>query len=219
MTRPPIRGLYAIADTDVISVQRLTEAVAQAIAGGARLVQYRNKTGPADERERLAQSLATVCRQHGVLYVVNDDADLAAAVGADGVHVGRDDAPIAKVRERLGPRRLVGVSCYNDLGLAVQAEAAGADYVAFGSFFPSPTKPQAVRADIDLLRRARSRLRVPVVAIGGITPENGARLVAAGADALAVITGVFAQSDIEAAARRYAQLFEQRTDETKHSPT
>ncbi|BAU50400.1 thiamine-phosphate pyrophosphorylase [Sulfurifustis variabilis] len=219
MTRPPIRGLYAIADTDVISVQRLTEAVAQAIAGGARLVQYRNKTGPADERERLAQSLATVCRQHDVLYVVNDDADLAAAVGADGVHVGRDDAPIAKVRERLGPRRLVGVSCYNDLGLAVQAEAAGADYVAFGSFFPSPTKPQAVRADIDLLRRARSRLRVPVVAIGGITPENGARLVAAGADALAVITGVFAQSDIEAAARRYAQLFEQRTDETKHSPT
>lgn len=218
MTRRPIRGLYAIADTGVISGDRLLDAVGQAITGGARLVQYRDKEG-AGARTGQARALAALCRRLGVLYIVNDDPELAAAAGADGVHIGRDDAPLAQVRERLAQGSIVGVSCYNDLGRALAAEAAGADYVAFGSFYPSATKPHAVRADLELLREARARLRLPVVAIGGITPENGARLIAAGADALAVINGVFAQPDIEAAARRYAQLFEHRPDEAYRNPT
>lgn len=218
MTRHPIRGLYAIADTGVIVGERLINAVEQAIAGGARLVQYRSKNGVRDD-PRLASVLATVCRRLGALYIVNDDPALAAAAGADGVHIGHDDPSIARAREQLGKERIIGVSCYNDLGRALAAETAGADYVAFGSFFPSSTKPRAVRADLDLLHAARMRLRLPVVAIGGITPENGARLIAAGADALAVITGVFAQPDVEAAARRYAQLFEHRPDEAQRNPT
>lgn len=223
MTARAIRGLYAIADAAVIPPDRLVDAVARAIAGGARVVQYRFKAGdpPAtsDARAALAAALAGACRRHGVVYLVNDDVELARSADADGVHIGRDDSPIDRVRGRLGPGRLIGVSCYNELERALAAQAAGADYVAFGSFFPSVTKPHAVRADLELLRRARACLRVPVVAIGGITPDNGARLVAAGADALAVITGVFAQPDVEAAARRYAQLFEHRSDETERLPT
>jgi thiamine-phosphate pyrophosphorylase len=216
MTTGPIRGLYAIADPDVIPDDRLGKAVAQAIAGGARLIQYRSKTRRSAERVRQATELAAVCRRLGALYVVNDDPELATLTGADGVHVGREDATIAQARGWLGNDRIVGVSCYNELARAVVAEAAGADYVAFGSFFPSTTKPEAAQADMDLLRQARSRLRLPLVAIGGISPENGARLIAAGADALAVISGVFAQPDIEAAARRYAQLFEYSTYDDPH---
>jgi thiamine-phosphate pyrophosphorylase len=139
--------------------------------------------------------------------LVNDDVELAAAVEADGVHLGRDDPAIERARARLGKSALIGVSCYNQLARALDAETRGADYVAFGSFFPSPTKPGAVRASLDLLQEARARLRVPIVAIGGITPENGASLIAAGADLLAVIDGVFNRTDIRAAAARYTQLF------------
>jgi thiamine-phosphate pyrophosphorylase len=144
----------------------------------------------------------------GALFIVNDDVELALAVDADGVHVGRDDEGVAAARARLGPGRLVGASCYDQLGLARAAVAAGADYVAFGSFFPSPTKPNAARADVGLLRRARHELGVPLVAIGGITPENGAPLVAAGADMLAAIGAVFGASDPRAAAAAFAPLFD-----------
>lgn len=219
MSARAIRGLYAIADAGVLPAERLVGAAAQAIAGGARVIQYRDKTGrPAGERARLARALAALCRGAGVLFIVNDDPELAATALADGVHLGRDDLPVGLARARLGAGRLVGVSCYDDLARAREASAAGADYVAFGSFYPSATKPQAVRAGVELLRQARARLRVPVVAIGGITPENGARLIAAGADALAVITGIFAQPDIEAAARRYARLFEHEPHEAEPNP-
>ena len=140
--------------------------------------------------------------------IVNDDVALAAAVEAAGVHLGHNDAAPAAARDLLGPRAIIGVSCYNRLDLALAARDQGADYVAFGSFFPSSTKPLAVRADIDLLRRARRELRLPLVAIGGITPENGAVLVGAGADMLAVVTGVFGAPDPQAAARAYARLFD-----------
>jgi len=205
----PGRGLYAIADA--VCDER---AVSEAIAGGAVVVQYRAKSKPSDERRRQqALVLGRVCHRHAVPFIVNDDPELARTVGADGVHLGRSDAPYAVAREVLGPTAIIGVSCYDDLDRAREAAAAGADYVAFGSFYPSASKPDAVRAEPALLGRARRRLSIPLVAIGGITPENGARLIGAGVDLLAVIRGVFGscdhrEADPRAAARRYAGLFE-----------
>ncbi|MEK7815994.1 MAG: thiamine phosphate synthase [Pseudomonadota bacterium] len=204
---PRLHGLYAIADTHYLDAARLAPAVEAAIAGGARVVQYRDKRHDAASRVRQALDLAAICRRHGVLFLVNDDVVLAEAAGADGVHLGRGDMPLSEARRRLGAEKIIGVSCYNELERALAAERTGADYVAFGSFFPSRTKPQAVRATPDLLRAAKQRLHIPVVAIGGITPENGAVLIEAGADMLAVIEGVFAQPDVSAAAKRYARLF------------
>lgn len=202
-----LAGLYAIADTRYLDGARIAAAVADSIAGGARVIQYRDKKYGAKSRFRQASELAGLCHQHGVLFIVNDDAELAKQVHADGVHLGREDTSLAQARAQLGTRAIIGVSCYNELERALRAQADGADYVAFGRFFPSRTKPQAVQAEPALLREARQKLRVPIVAIGGITPENGASLIAAGADALAVIEGVFGQADVRAAAERYAQLF------------
>jgi thiamine-phosphate pyrophosphorylase len=200
-------GLYAIADTAVIRAGALATAVKAALDGGARAIQYRDKGGDPRRRGLEARSLARLCRDAGALFIVNDDATLAAEADADGVHLGREDAALDECRHRLGAQAIIGVSCYNRLELAIEAERNGADYVAFGSFFASAVKPDAVHATLELLRAARARLRVPIAAIGGITPENAPALVAAGADFLAVITGVFSQPDIEAAARRYAALY------------
>lgn len=205
-----LAGLYAIAGTHYLDDTRLIDAVTQAIAGGARVIQYRDKKHTAIERMRQASELARLCRQQGVLFIVNDDVELAKQAQADGVHLGREDAAPATAREQFGPRAIIGVSCYNELARAEAAEKQGADYVAFGRFFPSRTKPHAVQAGLDLLREAKRKLHIPVVAIGGITPENGASLIAAGADALAVIEGVFGQADVRAAAERYANLFNNR---------
>ena len=202
-----ITGLYAIADTQYLDDARLLPAVGKAVAGGARIVQYRDKKHGAADRVRQAAELASLCRKHGALFIVNDDAELAMQAQADGVHLGREDVSLVQARTQLGPQAIIGVSCYNELARAVQAQNEGADYVAFGRFFPSRTKPQAVQADLELLREAKTKLHIPIVAIGGITPENGASLIAAGADALAVIEGVFGQADVRAAAARYARLF------------
>ena len=203
-----LRGLYAITDPTLAVGGSLVDAVAQALAGGARAVQYRDKGADVARRQAEAAALASLCHGAGALFIVNDDVELAVSVHADGVHLGRDDAAISAARARLGPDRLVGASCYDQFALAEAAVAAGADYVAFGSFHPSPTKPDAVRADAGLLHRARRALAVPLVAIGGITPENGAPLVAAGADMLAVIHALFGASDVRAAATAFARLFD-----------
>lgn len=203
-----IRGLYAIADTSHLDDARLVPAVAQALRGGAQVVQYRDKSHDGTLRERQARALRRLCDERRACLIINDDAKLARAVGADGLHLGRHDRSIETARAIVGEDAIIGVSCYNEPARAEAAVAEGADYVAFGSFYPSSTKPQAVRANPGLLRAARARLNVPLVAIGGITPENGAGLVAAGADALAVISGLFDRPDIEAAARRYAELFQ-----------
>ncbi len=203
----PLRGLYVITDSDLIAPGRLSSCVLAAILGGARIIQYRDKSRGADKRLWEARELGELCRAREVPMIVNDDVELAAAAGAAGVHLGKDDASVATARMRLGKQALIGVSCYNRLDLALEAAAQGADYVAFGSFFSSPTKRDAVRADIELLRRARSSLSLPIVAIGGITPGNGDALLAAGADCLAVISGVFGHTDVKAAARAYARLF------------
>ena len=206
--KPRVTGLYAIADSSYLAADQFVPAVRAALDGGARVIQYRDKKSESRQREAIARALNALCREHAVPFLINDDVALAAIVGAAGVHLGRDDPDIAAARAALGDAALIGVSCYNELARAQSAQALGADYVAFGRFFPSRTKPQAVPATPELLRAARAALKIPIVAIGGITPENGASLIAAGADALAVIEGVFNQPDIRAAAERYARLFE-----------
>jgi thiamine-phosphate pyrophosphorylase len=196
-----------ITDADRRRGAGLVPRVAAAISGGARLVQYRDKSTDAAKRRAEAAALLALCQSHGVPLIINDDVELAVAIGADGVHLGRDDPEVEAARRRLGPGPLVGVSCYDRFELALAARAAGADYIAFGSFFPSTTKPGAVRASDALLGRARRELGLPVVAIGGITPENGAALIAAGADMLAVIHAVFGAADVRAAASALARLF------------
>jgi len=208
MGRSVPRGLYAITDSTLIPPEQLIEAVALAIQGGAIMIQYRNKGGDESLRQWEAQDLVNLCRPLGVPLIINDDVKLAQMVRAHGVHLGKEDPHIAEARAALGPNAIIGVSCYNELERALAAEQAGADYVAFGSFFPSATKPQAVPAELALLREAKQRLKIPVVAIGGITADNGARLIEAGADLLAVISDVFGQRDIRAAAERIARLFE-----------
>ena len=208
MSAPSLpRGLYAITDNQLIPPGELIQRVSLAIAGGAAIIQYRDKSAAPSANLDEVASLAVLCRQHDIPLIVNDDVELAAAVGATGVHLGRDDAALQAARARLGAEAIIGISCYNDLQRARQAVQAGADYVAFGRFYPSHSKPQAVLAEPALLSQATTELALPVVAIGGITPANGRALLAAGASMLAAIHGVFGQPDISAAARRYADLF------------
>lgn len=202
-----LRGLYVITDDRLTPGEKLLPSVSSAIYGGARLVQYRDKSSGRPSRERQARGLLQLCHDHEVPLIINDDVELAAVIGADGVHLGEEDMALDEARVRLGPRAIIGVSCHDSLDLAIRAAHAGADYVAFGSFFASPTKPETVRTPLSLLESARLTVNVPICAIGGITPENGAALIKAGAHMLAVISGIFAQSDFAAAARRYAQLF------------
>jgi thiamine-phosphate pyrophosphorylase len=184
----------------------LVEAVAAAIAGGARIVQYRDKSGDSDRRLVEASALRALTLAHNVVFLINDDVALAQAVAADGVHLGREDGAITSARMALGDEAIIGASCYNDFALAEQAVLAGADYVAFGAFYPSKTKPQAVPATPALLARARAELALPLCAIGGITVENAPPLLAAGVDMLAVISAVFAAPNIAAAAQDFAAL-------------
>lgn len=203
-----IGGLYAITP-DEANTAELLRKVHMALSGGARVVQYRNKQADAPLRFEQASALRVLTQRFSVPFIINDDVALAAEVGADGVHLGAEDGNPAKARAHLGQGKLVGVSCYNRLPLALEAAQQGVDYVAFGSFFASTIKPDAVAATPELLQQARKELALPIVAIGGITAQNGTRLLEAGADALAVISAVFAASDIEGAAKEFSNLFEQ----------
>jgi len=205
--RYPLRGLYVITADGRTGPEALVAAVDAALCGGARLVQYRDKSDDHARRGQEARALKRLCDRHRVPLLINDDLELALACGAAGVHLGRDDLDIAGARARLPAGSLIGASCYDRFELAEAAAAQGADYIAFGSFFPSPTKPLAVSAGTELLRRAHRELAIPAVAIGGISPENGAALVQAGADMLAVISAVFAAPDITAAARAFTACF------------
>ena len=204
----PIAGLYAIADSSYLAPQDFVAASEAALTGGARVLQYRDKHSAPAQRITIARALNDLCRRHAVPFIINDDVELAARVGAAGVHLGRDDSDIGAARAALGKDAIIGLSCYNQLERARVAQAAGADYVAFGRFFTSRTKPQAVPATLGLLRAAHAELKIPIVAIGGITPENGRSLIEAGADALAVIEGVFNHADIRIAAEHYSGLFD-----------
>ncbi|GIX46295.1 MAG: thiamine-phosphate synthase [Candidatus Tectimicrobiota bacterium] len=200
-------GLYVITDARLIPRQRFVETVEAALRGGARMVQLREKEAPAEEIIRLGRALLEVTRRYGVPLIVNDRPEIARAIGADGVHVGRDDPPVAEARALLGPQAIVGASCYGELARALAAEQAGASYVAFSTPFPSPTKAKSTDTSLEVLREAKRRLRVPVFAIGGITLANAPQVIAAGADGIAVVSAVFGADDVEAAARALAQLF------------
>lgn len=204
----PLHGLYAITDTHLCPDEALLRNVEQVLLGGCRLVQYRDKRENLPRRLHQAQQLKTLCHRYQALLIINDDLALAHEVAADGVHLGRQDPDPLHARSLLGSQAIIGVSCYNRLDLALEATSKGVDYVAFGRFFPSLTKPDAVQATPDLLRQAKQALDVPLVAIGGITPENGGPLIEAGADMLAVIQGVFGQPDIRAASQQFSDLFE-----------
>lgn len=200
-----IKGLYAITP-DELDTAGVLYKVRLALLGGAGVLQYRNKLADASLRAEQAGALRRLTREFGVPLIVNDDAALARHVEADGVHLGGEDGSVAEARTLLGDAGIVGVSCYNRLPLAQEAVNQGADYVAFGAFFPSGVKPEAVVATLGLMQQARHELQVPIVAIGGITVQNGAQLLEAGADALAVISAVFAADDIQNAARQFAEL-------------
>jgi thiamine-phosphate pyrophosphorylase len=204
-----LRGLYVITP-EMADTGALCARVSQCLAGGAALVQYRAKNAGAALALEQARSLADLCRAAGAVFIVNDSIDLVRACDADGVHVGRDDAGVAEARREL-PGRIVGASCYDDPAKAEAAARAGADYVAIGSVFASPTKPGARRAPLDRIAEAARRSGLPVAAIGGIDLANAREVREAGADMLAVISAVFDAPDVEAAARAFARLYENPT--------
>jgi thiamine-phosphate pyrophosphorylase len=205
-----LRGLYAVTPDDRL-LARLSALVEAALEGGARLIQYRNKQAPAPLRRAQAAELLRICHAYGGKLIVNDDVWLAVEIGADGAHVGEGDLPggdLATAREALGPKRLLGVSCYADLDRVNAAAKAGADYIGIGSVFPSPTKPTASQAPLEVLGEARRRFDLPVAAIGGITIGNAAQVIHAGADMLAVVSDLFNAMDIRRRAGEFQKLFQ-----------
>lgn len=203
-----LRGLYAVTSESIcVSQADLLSAVEEALQGGARLIQYRDKWNDRSTRARNAHSLLGLCHQHRALFIINDDVELADDIGADGVHIGTADASLEEARKHLGSAAIIGVTCSNSLERALSAETGGASYVAFGRFFDSRTKPNAPAAPLGLLTQAKAHLNIPVCAIGGITPHNAAELTKLGADMVAAVEGVFGAADIEVAAREYSRLF------------
>lgn len=205
--REKLKGLYAITDENLISDDDFEQAIKFALQGGSSIIQYRDKSNNHNRRLRQATLLRTLCTQYHATCIINDDIELALAVRADGVHLGRDDAPIAQARKILGENSIVGISCYDDLTLAVAAEKNRADYVAFGAMFSSTTKPEASRAGPSLIARAKKQLSIPVCAIGGINETNISQVIDQGADMAAVISCLFASDSIKNTANRLLQNF------------
>ena len=206
-----LHGLYAITDPALTPDEHLLPAAEAALRGGAKLLQYRDKTASPTQREYRAAQLRQLCHQYHALFIVNDDHALAAQVNADGVHIGQSDGGIKADRDQLGGSRIIGVTCHGDLTLAARAAEAGADYLAMGRFFTSHTKPLAPPASLALLRQACQQFHQPVVAIGGVNPDNAPQLINAGAVSVAVIHALFGQTDtdaIEAAARQLSACFQ-----------
>ena len=196
------KGVYAITDGPR---HDLVAAVEAALAGGARLLQYRDKTTDTERRHREADELSRICARYGVPFIVNDDVKLAKLTGG-GVHLGREDMSVAQAREVLGPHAIIGVSCYGSLERARELATQGVDYLAFGAMYPSSTKPHAPVASHDVVTQVKA-LGLPVVAIGGLTPDNAGVVIDAGADYIAVVSAIFAARDIQSATRRFVDLF------------
>jgi thiamine-phosphate pyrophosphorylase len=201
-----ISGLYAVTP-DCNDTPDLLAKVEAALAGGARLLQYRNKTANPALQLIQGRALLALCWEYQVPLIINDHLDLALALDAHGLHLGAEDGLLAQARARLAAGKILGASCYRSIETALDAQQAGADYVAFGGFFISTIKPSTTRTPLALLHEAKQRLSVPVVAIGGITPDNAPQLVAAGADGVAVISALFGAPDVRAAAQRFDALF------------
>ena len=201
------RGLYVITDCINLDSGALLERTRHILDAGVSVLQYRDKTTDSSLRLQRATALRRLCSGYDTVFLVNDDVELAVDVDADGVHVGREDAGYPQCRARLGSGAIIGVSCYNQIELALQAQAQGADYVAFGAFYPTSTKHTQFRADAQLLMQGRRRLSIPQVAIGGITPDNGTELVHAGADLLAVVSSVYSSDDPRQVVREFNRMF------------
>jgi len=199
-----MKGLYAITESDS---KNLVKKVTLALEGGVSLLQYRNKKADTQQQLEEATALAALCKDYKCYFIINDDMYLAQQVEADGVHLGKDDGSLLAARKLLGDNAIIGVTCYQDIATALIAEQQGADYVAFGSFFASPTKPHAPKADIALLQQAKQQISVPICCIGGITLDNGSELIDNGADMLAVISSLFSSDDITATAQQFARQF------------
>ncbi|WP_426321370.1 thiamine phosphate synthase [Pseudoduganella sp. R-43] len=200
-----MQGLYLVTpnwdDTD-----KLLEVTEQALRAGVALLQYRHKDASAALRREQGGALRELCHKYSVPFLVNDHVALCRELGADGVHLGGTDAPLAEVRASLGPNKLIGASCYGELARAQAAQAAGASYVAFGGFYPSKVKQYAVTTQPSILRHAREVISVPLCVIGGMTPQNAAPLVAEGAQLVAVITSVYLAEDVAAAVRQFQSI-------------
>lgn len=201
-----IQGLYAIADTATIDDSVLYEKVRLVLAGGCRVLQYRDKSSDKEKRLIQARELRILCSNAGAVFIVNDDAELAMQVNAEGVHCGRDDAAVSEIRN-LYPSLMIGATCYNSLQRAEKAVNDGADYLAFGRFYPSTTKPLATPANIETLQQARQRFDLPIVVIGGIMVDNAAILISSGASAIAAINSVFSAPDPLLISREFCALF------------
>jgi len=206
MNIPNTGGIYAITDCENITADELLRKTENILSVGVALFQYRNKTVNQKNKRTLATELQSLCRQYKTPFIINDDLKLAKEIAADGLHLGQHDADIKTAREVLG-NKIIGISCYNNFNRALAAEQNGADYIAFGAFFPSSTKPDAVKANIDLIIKAKDKLTIPVVAIGGITPENGKPLINAKVDYIAVISGLYAATDSATSTLAYNKLF------------
>lgn len=205
-----MQQLYAITDPGLMPGDLLAQKVEACLIGGCRYVQYRNKTGSIDDRFRDAGVLRKLCDQYGATLIINDDIDLAKQVAADGVHLGQEDKGLDAARRQLGAKAIIGITCHASIALAREAADGGANYVAFGRFFPSSTKATASPAELALLRDAKKTLAIPIVAIGGITLHNARQVIAAGADCLAVCHDIFAPDsliEIENCAKSYSRLF------------
>lgn len=206
---PVPRGLYAITAPELTPGEQLVPACEAALAGGAVMLQYRDKQATESERLSRARSLRALCARYGARLIINDDARLARAVNAHGVHLGQQDDDPDEARALLGPDTILGMSCHGDPELARAAARRGLDYVALGRFFPSRTKPEAPPASLTTLRALRDELGLPIVAIGGVNPDNAPELIRAGADLVAVIHDLFSAPDIEARARQFRACFEE----------
>ena len=201
-----MNGLYTITNGSIGTTLRTD--VEKILAENIAMLQYRDKSTNTQQRYYDAYKLRQLCRLYNTYFIINDDIQLTKHIHADGVHLGNDDSTIHEARYVLGKNAIIGISCYNDLALAIKAEQEGASYVAFGSFFNSPTKPNAPKATIELLQRAKKTLSIPICCIGGITLDNAPTLIEAGANMIAVISAVFSQPDSQQAARRFSALFD-----------
>jgi len=201
-----VSGVYAVTP-DVADTEKLCDAVWQVLSGGVNWIQYRNKKADSWLRFTQAVRIHQLCRQFQVPLVINDHLDLAMEIDAEGLHIGGDDVPLSVARHHFGRDKVIGVSCYNQLNRAVEAESAGADYVAFGAFYPTVTKADTARASVDLLADARKELNISIVAIGGISPDNAGTLIACGCDAVAVSQALFGARDIQSAVRSFSEWF------------
>ena len=199
-------GVYAITDCEYLAPDELLSKTESILREGIALFQYRNKTEDKKNKKELAKTLQSLCKQYKTPFIVNDDLNLAKEIVADGIHLGQYDTKISTARRVLGDK-VIGVSCYNDFNRAIFAEKSGANYIAFGSFFPSTTKPNAAKANVELIIKSKEKFNIPVVAIGGITPENGKQLINAKVDYLAVINGIYSTEDAATSALAYNNLF------------